>query len=144
MGRLPLTISPESFRGEAVGRFRVRRAVFFGIVVFALSSRSVLDVCKREGFARGEPWFYLRLGSKAGLTLFRVLREGLRLHECLGVTASRANAADETVSRTLVPDPGAAGENNAPRRHLVAPGISALASSVWLDRSVLLSSRVGG
>lgn len=90
-------------------------------------------MCKREGFARGEPWFYLRLDSKAGLTLFRVLREGLWFHECLGVTAGRANAADETASRTLVPDPGAAGENNAPRRHLVVPGLARLHRQfVWI------------
>jgi len=63
---------------------------------------------------------------EAGLMLFRVLREGLWLRECLGVTAGRANAAGETVSRTLVPDPGAVGENNAPRRHLVDPGLARL------------------
>ena len=63
---------------------------------------------------------------EAGLMLFRVLREGLWLRECLGVTAGRANAANETVSRTLAPDPGAAGENNVPRRHLVVPGLARL------------------
>ncbi len=58
------------------------------------------------GSRGGEPWFYLRLdlGSvETGLTLFRVLREGLWLGEDLGEIAGRANAADETASRTHVP-----------------------------------------
>jgi len=96
-----LTISPVSFRGEAAGRLRVRRAVLFGIVVFASSSGSC-GTCASVRVACGEPWFYLRLGSEAGLVLFRVLREGLWLRECLGETAGRANAAVETASRTLV------------------------------------------
>lgn len=120
-----MTISPDSFREEAVGRFWVRRAVLFGIVVFASISGSCWDVCKREGRAR-RTMVLSETRPEAGLMLFRVLREGLWLRECLGVTAGRANAADETGSRTLAPDPGAAGENNAPRRHLVAPGLARL------------------
>ena len=77
-------------------------------------SRSVLDDCKRVRVALGEPWFYLRLGQVAGLSLIRVLREGLWLDECLGVTVSRANDLLETAPRTLVPDPGAVAEGNAP------------------------------
>ena len=50
----------------------------------------------------------------AGLTLLRVLRGGLALDECLGVTAGRANGPLETAPRTLVPDPGAVGEGNVP------------------------------
>gem|GEM_PF-4201540 len=46
--------------------------------------------------------------------LFRVLRGGLELGECLGETASRANVLLETAPRTLVPDPGAVGEGNVP------------------------------
>ena len=64
-------------------------------------------MCKRVRVARGEPWFYLRLGPEAGLTLIRVLREGLWLDECLGLTVGRANDLVETAPRTLVPDPGA-------------------------------------
>src|ERR1043166_406973 len=45
--------------------------------------------------ARG-PWFYLRLGPGAGLTLLRVLRGGLKLGEYLGATAGRANESLET------------------------------------------------
>jgi len=66
--------------------------------------------------ALGEPWFYLRLGHETGLSLIRVLREGLWLDECLGVTVSRANDLLETAPRTLVPDPGADAEGNAPHR----------------------------
>jgi len=40
----------------------------------------------------------------AGLTLLRVLRGGLELGECLGLTAGRANGLLETAPRTLVPD----------------------------------------
>jgi hypothetical protein len=68
--------------------------------------------CKREGRAR-RTMVLSETRLEAGLMLFRVLREGLWLRECLGVTAGRANAVNETVSRTLVPDPGAVGENNA-------------------------------
>ncbi len=57
------------------------------------------------------------------------------------MTVGRANDSLETAPRTLVPDPGAVGEGNAPHRGLVDPGASALASSASLDRSVLLSSR---
>lgn len=52
--------------------------------------RSVVCCCMRSslysqvrrdvqalGSARGEPWFYRRLDPRVGLTLFRVLREGL-------------------------------------------------------------------
>lgn len=120
-----MTISPDSFRGEVVERLRVRRAVLFGIVVFALSSGSCGDACKRWGRAR-RTMVLSETRLEAGLMLFRVLREGLWLRECLDVTAGRANAANETASRTLVPDPGATGENNAPRRHLVVPGLARL------------------
>jgi len=94
--------------------------------------------------ALGEPWFYLRLGREAGLSLIRVLREGLWLGECLGVTVSRANDLVETGPRTLVPDPGAVAEGNVPTAALPNPGASALASSASLDRSALLFSRVVG
>ena len=40
----------------------------------------------------------------AGLTLFRVLRKGLWLCECLGGLLRRTNAVDETASRTRVPN----------------------------------------
>lgn len=40
----------------------------------------------------------------AGLTLIRVLREGLRLAEYLGETICRANGSDETTSRTRRPE----------------------------------------
>ena len=49
----------------------------------------------------------------AGLTLLRVLRRGLELGECLGLTADRANENYETALRTLVPVSGAAAEENA-------------------------------
>jgi hypothetical protein len=94
--------------------------------------------------ALGEPWFYLRLGHEAGLSLIRVLREGLWLDECLGVTVSRANDLVETGPRTLVPDPGAVAEGSVPTAGLLNPGASALASSASLDRSALLFSRVVG
>ena len=58
-------------------------------------------------------------------------------------TDGRANASLETAPRTLVPDSGAAGEDNAPYRGLVGPGASALAWSASLDRSVLLFSKAG-
>ncbi len=58
-----MAISPDLFLGEAVGRFRVRRAVLFGIVVFASNSGSCWTGASVR-VARGEPWFYLRLGPK--------------------------------------------------------------------------------
>jgi hypothetical protein len=104
----------------------------------------VLDLYKRVRVALGEPWFYLRLGRQAGLSLIRVLREGLWLDECLGVTVSRANDSLETAPRTRVPESGAVAEGNAPTAALLDPGASALASSASLDRSALLFSRVVG
>jgi hypothetical protein len=98
------------------------------------------EVCKHLWVALGEPWFYLRLSSSAGLRLFLVLREGLQLGECLGVTVGRANQQYETASRTLVPDSRAVGEESAPHRGL-GSRLSALASSALLDRSALPFSR---
>jgi len=46
----------------------------------------------------------------AGLTLVRVLRRGLELGKCLGLTADRANENYETALRTFVPVSGAAAE----------------------------------
>ncbi len=43
----------------------------------------------------------------ASLTLFLVLRGGLELGECLGLTAGRANGSVETAPRTVVPEHGA-------------------------------------
>jgi len=60
----------------------------------------------------------------AGLTLLRVLRRGLELGECLGLTADRANENCETVLRTLVPVPGAAAEGKRPRRGLAVPALA--------------------
>jgi hypothetical protein len=51
---------------------------------------------------------------KAGLTLLRVLRGGLGLGECLGETGGRAYDWHETAPRTVVRDPGAAGERPSP------------------------------
>ena len=64
----------------------------------------------REVARARKPWFYLRLGVEAGLTLVRVLRRGLELGECLGLTADRANEDYETALRTFVPVSGAAAE----------------------------------
>src|SRR2546428_2873450 len=52
----------------------------------------------------------------AGLTLVRVLRRGLELGECLGLTANRANENYETALRTFVPAPEAVAEETFPRR----------------------------
>src|SRR3970040_1346648 len=56
-------------------------------------STDPLDVVRSARVARREPWFYLRLGTPAGLTLLRVLREGLWLGTCLGVTLAGRNAS---------------------------------------------------
>lgn len=90
-----------------------------------------------------EPWFYLRLGrwgrpdafsgSAGEPTVIRVPRR----------TVGRANVQLETAPRTSIPDSGAASEGNAPHRSLVDPGLSWLAPSASLDRSVLLSSTAG-
>ena len=77
---------------------------------------------------------------EAGLRLFRVLRGGLELGECLGETAGRANVLLETTPRTRVPDPEAVGQGVTPHRRLAGPGASSLASSALSDRSALLSS----
>ena len=49
-----------------------------------------------------------------GLTLIRVLREGLRLDKCLGVTEAGLMTWDETCSRTLSRIAESVGEGNAP------------------------------
>ena len=83
-----------------------------------------MDTCKRwVGRARrtmvlsetrriGRPDAYS--GSAGGPTV--------RLGECLGLTGGRANDSLETAPRTLVPDPGADGEGNAPHHRLVGSG----------------------
>ena len=68
----------------------------------------------REVARARKPWFYLRLGPEAGLTLVRVLRRGLELGECLGSTADRANENYETALRTPVPVPEAAAAETSP------------------------------
>jgi hypothetical protein len=61
---------------------------------------------------RREPWFYLRLGFlRAGLTLTRVLRGGLELGECLGMTV-----AGQTTKRRLPPAPVGPGSLEALER----------------------------
>ena len=92
------------------------------IVVLAPASDPLGGRVQACRVARGEPWFYLRLGRAAGLTLFRVLREGLWLGECLGMTEDRADDLVETASRTLVPDLEVDGEWNAPYHGLANPG----------------------
>ena len=119
---------------EALRCFGVRGAVCFRIRHLLVLPIHCWTNRSAEGRATREPRFYLRLGPRAGLTLVRVLRGGLELGECLGVTAGRANGSLETAPRTLVPDPGAVGEEQAPHRRLGDPGASALGSSAWSDR----------
>jgi len=59
---------------------------------------------------------------RAGLTLLRVLRGGLGLSECLGVTGAGRNVHDETVPRTVVRESGAAARETSPKPGLEAPG----------------------
>jgi hypothetical protein len=77
--------------------------------------------------AEGAPWFYLRLNvraprgdSQVGLTLIRVLREGLWFQECFGHDAVGADRPskrdDETASRTHVRDPEATRAGTSPTR----------------------------
>ena len=102
------TLSPElSVVREtrpAAGERGVVAECFRDIVLPRGGSRAVVDVCKRRRVARGEPWFYLRLGVTAGLTLFRVLQEGLSLDESLSPRRAGRNAQGETASR--FPGPG--------------------------------------
>ena len=86
--------------------FRVRPSVFLGIVLSLEELRPDLDMDKALRSRESEPWFYLRLDTQdVGLMLLRVLRGGLRLGECLGVTHGRANDLLETAPRTLVREP---------------------------------------
>ena len=56
-----------------------RSVVRFCIVLLAVLSDPTRRI-QALWFARGEPWFYLRLDRNGvGLTLFRVLRKGLEL-----------------------------------------------------------------
>lgn len=110
-----MAISPDVWDEEVFGCPGVGGAVFFRIVVLASSSRSASGHMQACGSRSGEPWFYLRLGTWAGLTLFRVLRGSLRLGKCLGVTVCRAKDSLETAPRTLVPDRGADGRGQRPR-----------------------------
>ncbi len=73
-----------------------------------------------------------------------MVRRVPRLDEYLGGTAGRANAFNETASRTHVPESW--NRQRGERPHTVASwisGASALGPSAWLDRSVLLFSKVG-
>jgi len=107
------------------------------------SSSSSDWTCASTWGAQGGPWFYLRLGPEAGLTLIRVLREGLWLLEYLGGTAGRVNGLNETTSRTHVPDRWSRRRGERPSyRSACARGIIAPARSASLDRSTLLFSTV--
>ena len=80
------------------------------------------------GFARCEPWFYLRLGTDAGLTLFLVLRGGLGSAQCLGDCAP-----GEQLYRDFPPHhrPGPWSRGRGKRSRTIASGIrrfSALAA----------------
>ena len=106
---LSLTVSPVVLDTEVLFCFRVRGSVFFRIVLLDVALvRCVWTLAKRGGSHSSEPWFYLRLGTCAGLTLLRVLRGGLGLDECLGMTVGRANVLVETAPRTVVREPRAA------------------------------------
>ncbi len=125
-----MAISPNGWDVEVVGcPPGSAEAVFFLRISFTsvqTPGSDDVDSCKRCRVARGEPWFYLRLGKwSAGLTLIRVLRGCLWLESCLGVTDGRANVSLETGPRTQVPDPEAVGKGNAP--HQTPRGVRALA-----------------
>src|SRR5882672_3926580 len=69
----------------------------------------------REVARARKPWFYLRLGPEAGLTLVRVLRRGLELGECLGSTADRANENYDCPPHPC-PGTGSCRRGDVPRR----------------------------
>ena len=71
--------------------------------------------CKRLGRAGANHGSIGDSATRAGLTLIRVLREGLWFPEYLGRTVGRANGQNETASRTLSRNPGASSEANGPR-----------------------------
>ena len=87
---------------------------------------SELDVCKRSG--RAERTTVLsETRPEAGLTLFRVLREGLRLDESLSRMTAGRNASIETASRTHVPDSASPARAMPHRLAASVPDASALA-----------------
>src|SRR5262249_21230948 len=100
-----------------------------------------LDGCKRVG--RGcEPWFYQRLGPRAGLTLFRVLREGLQFSEDLGGLMAGRTSVVRRPPAPMSRNPAAAGGRNAPTPVAVGiAGASARPASVGLHQRVLRFSR---
>src|SRR5436309_11307949 len=101
-----------------------------------------LDGGKRRGPGR-RPWFYLRLGSRAGLTLLRVLRGGLGLGEYLGRLRAGRTKCLRLPLAPVVRDPGARGEGTVPHQP-GPPGPLRLAASTASDRSVRLASKAAG
>ncbi len=97
---------PPMTRGLNQNHNRVLKDVFKGAATAATGRPGPLQDFYHSVMARGTR------EELARLTLLRVLRRGLELGECLGLTADRANYDCETVLRTLVPVPGAAAEGN--------------------------------
>jgi hypothetical protein len=132
---------------QSAPSFRRRRpCCSFGQAVLSSSAsflssehRSVWTLSKRAGRTT-RTMVLSETRHTAGLTLLRVLREGLWLDTCLGVTMAGRNALAETASRTVV-------RNLEPRRGNVtrtaASRLLAMSSSpsVSQDRRVLLFSR---
>src|SRR2546425_11354853 len=69
----------------------VRRAVFFRMRLLPQAAGPTWTNCQHDGFARAQTTVLSETRHGAGLTLLRVLRRGLELGECLGVTARRAD-----------------------------------------------------
>ena len=139
------TISPGILLGgTTVASARERRSVGFLAIVLLGSYSKRRWTGTSTWDARGEPWFYRRLGRPpTGLRLFRVLREGLGSVECLS-DWGWANDCIETASRTHVPDDWSHQRGSELPRRGRTSGISALAPSASLDRRILPFSRDGG
>src|SRR5207244_13620900 len=85
------TISTPRWRNEGSLSFGVCRAVFFRIVT-SLTLPVRLGRIASTTVARAQTKVLSETRHGAGLTLLRVLRRGLELGECLGVTARRADS----------------------------------------------------
>ena len=135
---MALPVSPDCLSDEVRRFFRARVSVFFPMVFsFCFSIR--LDAWPALGL-RAQTMVLSETRHGAGLTLVRVLRRGLELDECLGVTAGRADEYSETTLRTLRPGTKKQQARDRPSPPPRDTGASALVWSAWSDRSVLLSS----
>ena len=126
----PLAISPECWDGEAVS-LRGRRGSVLFRMFFSVGSGSA-GLLKHQVVASGRTMVLSETRRVAGLTLFRVLRGGLGLGSCLGVTVAGRTTLSRLPLAPMSENLELRRGNSGPHR-LEAPGY--VACSVSLSES---------